>query len=66
MLVLCLGIYKGKVHLEGIKGNIGIAALNFNLSIRWECVTNFMPWPLYPQRKNPPYPWNRKLGGPQS
>jgi len=38
MLVLCLGIYKGKVHLEGIKGNIGIAALNFNLSIRWECV----------------------------
>ena len=65
MLVSCLGIHKGKVHLEGIKGNIGRAVLSFNLGIRWERVTNFMPWPLYTQGKNPQYPWNRKLGGHQ-
>jgi len=59
-------MYEGKVHLEGIKGNVGIAALIFNLGTRWEGVTNFIPWPLYPQGKNPQYPWNRKLGGPQS
>jgi len=29
-------------------------------------VVGFMPWPLYPQGKNPQYTKGRKLGGPQS
>jgi len=29
-------------------------------------VVSFTSWPLYPQGKNPWYPLDRRLGGPQS
>jgi hypothetical protein len=29
-------------------------------------VVSFTPWLLYPQGKSPPYPLDRRLGGPQS
>jgi hypothetical protein len=37
-----------------------------NLSTRWRWVVSFMPWPLYPQGRNPLYPLDRKVGGFQS
>jgi hypothetical protein len=37
----------------------------FDLGTRWRWVVSFTPLPLYPQGKNPFYPLDRRLGGPQ-
>lgn len=42
-----------------------IALLILNLNTRWVLVFNLMLWSLYP-RKEPQYPSDRRLGGPQS
>jgi hypothetical protein len=65
---------KGKVALCFTKhhamkiywGNGGIAPRIIDLGTRWRWVVSFTPRPLYPQGKNPWYPLNRRLGGPQS
>jgi hypothetical protein len=44
----------------------GITSHILDLSTRWRWVVSFTPWLLYPQGKNPWYPLDRKLGGPQS
>jgi hypothetical protein len=36
------------------------------LSTSWRWVISFKPLPLYPWRKNPLYPLDRKFGGPMS
>jgi hypothetical protein len=51
---------------EGILGSDGTAPRILNLGTRWRWVVSFTPWPLYPQRKSPWYPLNRRLGGTQS
>jgi len=33
------------------------------LAIKWRSVVNSTPWPLYPQRRISPYPFNKRLGG---
>jgi hypothetical protein len=38
----------------------------FDLGIRWRWLVSFTHRPLYPQVKNPWYPLNKRLGGPQS
>jgi hypothetical protein len=38
----------------------------FDLGTRCRWVVSFTPRPLYPQGKNPRYPLDRRLGGPQS
>jgi hypothetical protein len=35
-----------------------------DLDIRWRWIVSFTPRPLYPQRKNPGYPLDMRLGGP--
>jgi hypothetical protein len=47
-------------------GSGGIAPRILNLGTRWRCVVRFMPRLLYPQGKNPWYPLDRRLCGPQS
>jgi hypothetical protein len=37
-----------------------------NPGSRWKSVVSFTPWPPYPRGKNPLYPFDRRLGGPQS
>jgi len=44
----------------------GTAPRIFNLGTRWRWVVSFTPRPLYPRGKIPCYPFNRRLGGPQS
>jgi hypothetical protein len=34
-----------------------------NSGTRWRWVVSLAPWPLYPQRKTPQYPLNRRLAG---
>jgi hypothetical protein len=51
-----------KVYL----GSEGIASHVHNLGTRWRRVVNFTHQPLYPQRKSPQYPMDRRQGGPQS
>jgi hypothetical protein len=43
----------------------GIAPIILNLSTKWWLVFNFTIQPLYPRKKNPEYPLNWKVGGPQ-
>jgi hypothetical protein len=38
----------------------------FDLGTRWRWVVSFTTRPLYPQGKSPWYPFNGRLGGPQS
>jgi hypothetical protein len=38
----------------------------FDLDIRWRGVGSFTTGKLYPRRKSPQYPLDRRLGGPQS
>jgi hypothetical protein len=38
----------------------------FDIGIRWRSVVSFTPRSLYPQRKSPWYPLDRRLGEPQS
>jgi hypothetical protein len=47
-------------------GNGGIAPRIPALGPRWRWVDSFTHRPLYPQGKNPWYPLDRRLGGPQS
>jgi hypothetical protein len=47
-------------------GNRGIASGILNLGTRWRWVVSFKPQPLYPRGKNTRYPFDRRLGGPQS
>jgi hypothetical protein len=47
-------------------GSGGISPRILDLGTRWRWVVRFMPWPLYPQGKNPWYPMNMRLGGLQS
>jgi hypothetical protein len=44
----------------------GAAPLIFNLGIRWRHVVSLTLLLLYSWGKNPQYPLNRKLGGPQT
>jgi hypothetical protein len=36
------------------------------LGIRWRLVASFTPLPIYTRGKSPQYPFDRRLGGPQS
>jgi hypothetical protein len=36
-----------------------------DLGSRWRCVVSYTNLPLYPRRKSPRYPLDRKLGGPR-
>jgi hypothetical protein len=59
---------KGKVvPIHGMKVYMsrGIAPLILNLDTRWRWEVNFTPRPLY-LRKNPWFPMNRRMSGPQS
>jgi hypothetical protein len=47
-------------------GSGGIAPCILDLGTRWRWEVSFTPWPLYPHGKNPQYPFDRRLGGPQS
>jgi hypothetical protein len=47
-------------------GSGSIAPHVLDLGTRWRWVVSFTSRPLYPQGKNPWYPLNRRLGGPQS
>jgi hypothetical protein len=47
-------------------GSGGIAPFILDLGTRWRSVISFTPRPLYSQGKNPLYPLDRRLGGPQS
>jgi hypothetical protein len=55
---------------HGVKGKV-VPVLFFNWAPRYEGILgewwySFTPRPLYPQGKNPWYPLDRRLGGPQS
>jgi hypothetical protein len=43
-----------------------IAPRSLYIGTRWRRVVSFTPRPLYPQGKSPWYPFDRRLGGPQS
>jgi hypothetical protein len=47
-------------------GRGGTAQHILNLGTRWRWVVSFTPRAFHPRRKNPRYPLNRRLGGPQS
>jgi hypothetical protein len=47
-------------------GSGGVAPRIPDLGTRWRWVVSFTPQPLYPQGKNPWYPLDRRLGGPQN
>lgn len=49
---------KADVHVMKTHGERrGIATLILTLGAGWKCVVNFIPWPLYPLRKNPGNHW---------
>jgi len=45
---------------------VDIAPRVLDLGARWRWVDSFTPRPLYPPGKEPQYPMDRRLGGPQS
>jgi len=47
-------------------GSAGIAPRSLDFSIIWRWVVSFTPRLLYSERKNPWYPLDRRLGGPQN
>jgi hypothetical protein len=47
-------------------GSGSIAPCILDLGTRWRWDVSFTPRPLYPQGKSPWYPFDRRLGGPQS
>jgi hypothetical protein len=47
-------------------GSGGIAPHFLDLGTRWRWVVSFTPLPLYLEGKSPWYPFDRRLGGPQS
>jgi len=54
------------VRREGMWGNGGKALRVLNVETTWRWVFTFTLVPLYCQGKNPRYPLNRKLSGPNS
>jgi hypothetical protein len=52
--------------MKALWGSGGIAPHILGLGTIWGRVISFTPRPLYSQRKSPWYPFDRKLGGPQS
>jgi len=44
----------------------GTAPFILDLGTIWRWVVSFTSWLLYPKRKSCWYPWDRRLGGPQS
>jgi hypothetical protein len=62
-LFLCFNLAP---HHEGVLGNGGIVLRILDLGTRQRSVVSFTPRPLYLQRKNPWYPLDRRLSGPQS
>jgi len=46
-------------------GSGGIAPRILDLGAGWRWVISFTPRPLYRRRRNPPYPLDRRLCGPQ-
>jgi hypothetical protein len=62
-LSLCLTKY---YNHEGVLGSGGTAPRILDLGTKWRWVVSFTPRPLYPQGKNPWYPLDRRLGGPQN
>jgi hypothetical protein len=52
--------------METYWGSGGIAPRFLDLGTRWRLAVSFTPRSLYPQRKSPCYPLDRRLGGPQS
>jgi hypothetical protein len=63
-LSLCLT--NQALRLEGVWGSGCVDPHFFDLGTSWRRVVRFMPRPLYPRGKNPLYPLDRKLGGPQN
>jgi hypothetical protein len=51
---------------KGVLWSRVIAPYTLNLGTRWRWVVSFTHWLLYPQRKSPWYPLDRRLGEPQS
>jgi hypothetical protein len=47
-------------------GSGGVAPRILDLGSRWKWVVSFTPGRFIPQGKSPWYPFDRKLGGPQS
>jgi len=64
-LSLCFFLNWAPRH-EGVMGSGGIAPCILELGIRWRWVGGFNPLPLYHQVRNPWYPLDRRLVGPQS
>jgi len=52
--------------MKAYRGSVGITPRILDLGTRWRCMASFTPRTLYPQGKNPLYPLDRRLGGPQS
>jgi hypothetical protein len=65
LLSLCFFFNWAPRH-EGALGNGGISPRILDLGTRWRWVVSFTPQPLYSQGKDPWYPLDRRLGGPQS
>jgi hypothetical protein len=51
---------------EDVLGSGGTAPRILDLGTRRRWVVSFTPRPLYLQGESPWYPWNKRLGGPQS
>jgi hypothetical protein len=51
---------------EGVWGSGCIDPHFLHLGTSWRWVVNFTHRPLYPRRKSPRYPLERRFGGPQS
>jgi hypothetical protein len=52
--------------MNGYWGSGDTAPRILDIGIRWMWVVSITPWLLYPQGKNPWYPLDRRLGGPQT
>jgi hypothetical protein len=63
-LSLCLT--NEALHHEDIWGSGCIDPHFLDLGTSWRWVVSFMPLPLYSRERAPPYPFYRRLGGPQS
>jgi hypothetical protein len=63
-LSLCLTNWA--LRHEGVWGSGCIDPHFLDLGASWRWVVSFTPRPLYPRRKSPRYPLDRRLGGPQS
>jgi hypothetical protein len=53
-------------RLEGVWGSSSPGLRILDQGTRWRWVVSFTLWPLYPHGRRSCYPFNRRLGGPQS